>query len=402
MVERKHMQSCCCKGCELGDDDFNRANENPVTGNWHEISGNWGITSNFLTDNGGSGKLATTICHPTLYDKGSWRADFDLVECRTKSTFVVGAGNPGTSLYRVTFAFAGMDTGSATITVTITGDETVSAVYNWPGGYSSADRVAVFVCYEPGGALRAHVKEGGFVPIYACVGSAVGDNCFTVDSVDVGGFFFVQGSFDTWSYEVTAIDNLDCPACGCLCLKAYYPDDKYEPLEYSCFPENLKAIFQLVTTPIPELGTCYLTDFEVDLSQWDFGRNEWRSAIQTVCEGYTWQLIARCVYYEDPDTGLRWRTITLEILTSDVGVDVENMFYWTDLNLDIGDTTEIKWPDFDLSTCEPLSLVYKSVIPYITATSCYPDGGWKVFCCETDICGVGAPEVKWHVNVVPA
>jgi hypothetical protein len=395
------MGECCCLGCELGTDDFNRADENPVTGSWHEISGNWAVSGNKLIDNGSAGKLATTICHPVLYDKGSWRADFELVECRTKSTFVIGAGDPGTSLYRVTFAFSDMDLGTAKITVTIEGDETVSADYNWPGGYSSDDRVEVFVCYEPGGALRAHVKEGGFVPIYACVGSAVGANCFTVDSVDVGGFFFVQGSFDTWSYEVTAIDNLDCPACGCLCLKAYYPDDKYEPLEYSCFPENLKAIFQLVTYPISGL-TCYLTDFEVDLSQWDFGRNEWRSEIQTVCEGYTWQLIAKCVYYEDPDTGLRWRTITLEILTSDVGVDIENMFYWTDLNLDIGDTTEIKWPDFDLSTCEPLSLVYKSVIPYITATSCYPSGGWKIFCCEPDLCGVPMPEVKWHVNVVPA
>jgi hypothetical protein len=401
VVERKHMQSCCCKGCELGDDDFNRADANPPTGSWYEISGNWAISGNKLIDNGGAGKLATTICHPVLYDKGSWRADFDLVECRTRSTFVVGAGDPGTSTYRVTFAFADMDTGTAKITVTIEGDETVSADYNWPGGYSSNDTVSVFVCYEPGGALRAQVKEGGFVPIYACVGSAVGDNCFVVSSTDVGGFFFVQGAFDNWEYEATAIDNLDCPACGCLCLKAYYPDNKYEPLEYSCFPQNLKAIFQLVTYPISGL-TCYLTDFEVDLSQWDFGRNEWRSEIQTVCEGYTWQLIARCVYYEDPDTGLRWRTITLEILTSDVGVDVETMFYWTDLNLAIGDTTEIKWPDFDLSTCEPLSLVYKSVIPYITATSCYPDGGWKIFCCEPDLCGVPTPEVKWHVNVVPA
>ena len=399
----KNSNCCCVESCELGTDDFNRANENPVSGSWHEFSGNWGVNGNFLTDNGGAGVLATTICHPPIYEKGSWRADFELVECRTKSTFIVGAGNPGSSPYRVTFAFSGMDTASAKISVTIVGDETVTADYNWPGaGYSSADRVAVFVCYEPGGALRAQVKAGGFVPIYACVASAVGDDCFTVSGVSVGGFFFVRGSFDSWRYEATAIDNLDCPACGCLCLKAYYPDDKYEPLEYNCFPKNLKAIFQLVTYPIPGLGTCYLTDFEVDLSQFDFGRNEWRSGIQTVCPGYTWFLIARCVYYEDPVTGLRWRTLTLEILTNDVGLDPEFMFFWTDLNLAIGDTTEIKWPDFDLSTCEPISLVYKSVVPYITATSCYPDGGWKVFCCENDICGVPIPEIKWHVNVVPA
>lgn len=391
---------CCCLGCELGSDDFNRANENPVTGNWHELSGNWGITSNFLTSNGAAGKLATKICHPALYDKGSWRANFELVECRTKSTFVVGAGNPDTSLYRVTFAFSGMDTGSAIITVTIDGDETVAAVYNWPGGYTSADRVAVFVCYEPGGALRAHVTAGGFTPIYACVGSSVGANCFTVGGVSVGGFFFVEGSFDSWEYEATAIDNLDCPACGCLCLKAYYPENKYEPLEYSCFPQNLKAIFQLVTDPIPGLG-CFITDFEVDLAQFDFGRNTWKSGIQTVCPGVTWDLTARCVYYQDPDTGLTWRTITLEINRID-GASILTMFYWTDLNTTIGDTVSVKWPDFDLSTCEPLSLVYKSVVPYVTATSCYPSGGWLVFCCEPDLCGVPAPEIKWHVTVVPA
>ena len=392
---------CCCLGCELGTDDFDRADANPPSGNWYEISGNWSISGNKLIDNGGSGKLATTICHPPLYEKGSFRATFDLVECRTRSTFVVGAGDPGTSTYRVTFAFAGMDTGSATVTVTIVGDETVSAVYNWPGGYTSADKVAVFVCYEPGGALRAHVTAGGFTPIYACVGSSVGDNCYDVSGNNVGGFFFVQGAFDNWAYEVTAIDNLDCPACGCLCHKAYYPENKYEPIEYSCFPKNLKAIFQLVSAPIPDLGTCFLTDFEVDLAQFDFGRNVWKSGIQTVCEGFTWDLTARCVYYQDPETGLTWRTLTLEINRID-GASILTMFYWTELNTAIGDTVSVKWPDFDLSTCEPLSLVYKAVVPYITATSCYPSGGWFVLCCENDLCGVPKPEVKWHVTVVPA
>lgn len=391
--------NCCCeKSCVLGSDDFNRANSNPPSGSWYEISGDWSITSNKLIDNGTPGKLATTICHPALYDKGSWRADFDLVECRTRSTFVVGAGDPNSSMYRVTFSFADMDTATATITVTIEGDETIGAVYNWPGGYASSDLVSVFVCYEPGGALRGFVKGAG-VPVYACVGSAVGSHCFSVAGNAVGGFFFVQGAFDNWSYEVTAIDNLDCPACGCLCLKAYYPTDKYEPLEYSCFPDHLKAIFQLVTPPVYGL-TCYITDFEVDLFA-DTNRNRWISAIQTVCPGYTWQLLARCVYYEDPVTGLRWRTITLEVLSATVGTDIEEMFFWADLNLAIGDTTEIKWPDFDLSTCEPLSLVYKSLVPYITATSCYPSGGWKVFCCDPDLCGVPAPQIKWHVNVVP-
>ena len=387
---------CCCYGCELGTDDFNRADSNPVSGSWHEFSGNWAISGNKLTDNGGAGVLATTICHPTLFDKGAWIAEFDLVECRTKSTFIVGAGNPGSSPYRVTFEFSGMDTGAAKIRLTIDGDETVYEDYNWPGGYSSNDTVSVYVCYEPGAKISSFIEGGGFVGIYACCNSSTGANCFSVGGVNVGGFFFVQGSFDNWVYTTNHLDDSECDICGCLCLKAYYPDDRYEPIDYGCFPKVLKAIFQLVTTPVPGL-TCFLDDFEVDLPQVDFGRNLWRSE-DVICGGLRMNLTARCVTYEDAETGMNWRTLRLELLHFD-GV---RRFYWTDLNTDIGDTELLKWPDFELSTCNPLSLVYKSGVPTISATSAYPPGsGWYVECCTPDVSG-SQPEVKYHITVVPA
>lgn len=396
MVERKHMQGCCCKGCELGDDDFNRADENPVTGSWYEISGNWAISGNKLIDNGSSGKLATTICHPVLYDKGAWKATFDLVECRTKSTFVVGAGDPGSSPYRVTFAFANMDTGTAKITITIDGDETVSEEYPWPGGYSSDDTVPVYVCYEPGAKLSAVVLDVGKTGIYACTAD-VGSNCFTVSYNLVGGFFFVQGSFDNWVYEVNRLDNSECVDCGCTCWKAYYPDDKYEPLDYGCFPENLKAIFTLVTTPVSGLD-CTVDDFEVDLPQFDYTRTLWKSGPVFCEEGKQLTLLARCVVYEDAETGLYWNTLRLEFSI----VDGNGLwFFWTDLNTAMGDTTSVKMPDFELSTCSPLSLVYKSAIPQITPASGYPPTSFIVACCG-EFVGSTPPLVKYHVTVVPA
>lgn len=392
------MGECCCQGCELGDDDFNRADANPPTGSWYEISGNWAISGNKLIDNGGAGKLATTICHPVLYDKGAWRASFDLVECRTKSMFIVGVGNPNSSPYRVKFAFSGMDTGAAKIILTIEGDETISEEYTWPGGYSSSDTVSVGVCYEPGAKISSFVSGVGRAGIYACASTQVGNNCFSAGGVNVGGFFFVQGSFDNWVYVVNTVDDFNCTACSCTCWKAYMPRDRYEPLDYGCYPSALKAIFTLVT---PSYGACILDDFEVDLTQFDYTRTIWKSG-PVICPENNFELIARCVDYIDAETGMVWHMLSLQLVLF-YGASVD--LFWGNLNTAIGDTIAMKHPDFSLSTCSPLSLVYNRMSVLVTPRSPVPPETvptfWRIGCCP-DIFSYTPPEVQYIVTIVPA
>ena len=58
---------CCCGGgtlsCMIGEDNFDRADENPVSGEWYEVSGNWCISGNELLSLA-EGPLITTHRQP--------------------------------------------------------------------------------------------------------------------------------------------------------------------------------------------------------------------------------------------------------------------------------------------------------------------------------------------------
>ena len=51
---------CCCASCTIGTDNFNRADENPVSGNWYEAGGNWEVDNNELNSLS-DGPLITTL-----------------------------------------------------------------------------------------------------------------------------------------------------------------------------------------------------------------------------------------------------------------------------------------------------------------------------------------------------
>jgi hypothetical protein len=210
-------------GCELGSDDFNRADSevNEIGPKWEALSGEWRIDDNKLVCDT-PGVLATTICHPSAYPLGSFWAEFQLLDLRVGVTHKVRAGHPTSSTYEVWFEPLDKDLATERIKVTVKGDETAIFEYPWP---SSAEGMYARICYAPGLMLSAIVldtdkgelSQTGWTS--ACMGEVGASNCHNVGGTNLGNFSFLEGRFDNWVYEVHWLENHDCKRCDCHCHK---------------------------------------------------------------------------------------------------------------------------------------------------------------------------------------
>ena len=396
-------RKCCCVDCILGDDDFNRANANPPSGQWHEISGEFEILSNTVNTIT-PGVLATTICHVPQHDEGSFIANFTLVNLRSRSIFKVRAGKPDTSDYEVHFEPLDMDTPGASIRVTVIGDAAETAVVShpWPVDNlgDSADTALAFCCYQPGVHLKASLGSyGGQPPVPGVCVTDPGSNCWTIGGVDVGNFSFIEGRFDDWDYQVTATDDLTCNPCGCFCLRGEMPTDRYDP-DKACFPATIKAIFQLVSSSV-YAGACPLNDFEVDLVETDADRTSWQSETQTLC-ATSFALKADCGVFDEGNFAFRGLSLTLQDISG--GGPGSVVFQWQSPDFAGGESASTRFPDYEESTCDPLGLVFQNLL-----LSCQfgPCGdpldptrlGYIPFCC-TSICLASCPTILYKVTLV--
>lgn len=395
-------RKCCCVSCILGADDFDRANANPPSGRWHEISGEFQIldnTVNSITP----GVLATTICHRPIHDEGSFIANFQLVNLRTRSIFKVRAGNPSTSTYEVHFEPLNMDTPSASIRVTVIGDagETAVVSHPWPVDNlgDSVDATNAFCCYQPGVNLKGSLGSyGGQPPVPGVCVTDPGSHCWDVGGVDVGSFAFVEGRFDNWDYQVTQTDDLTCNPCGCFCLRGELPADRFDP-DKACFPATLKAIFTLVSSDV-YLTECALSDLEVELVETDADRTEWISDEQTVC-GTTFRLKANCEVFDLE--GVVFRGLTLTLLDG-LGFPAAVVFQWNDPDFTAGESATNRNPSYEESTCDPLGLVYNDLRLSCFFGQCPPPAlpgvlGHIPFCCNNQ-CFTTCPEILYKVTLV--
>ena len=382
---------CCIRGCPLGSDDFDRPDSDDPGPKWHEVEGDWDILGNTIS---GDGKLATTICHPTGFTEGSWQAAFDLVDVRSISVFKVGAGNPSTSTYRVEFTPSGMDTLNAKINVKVIGDETIDYDFAWPVGVggTSANIVRAYVCYLPKVMIRADI--GAPPEVDACAGDD-GAPCYNIGGVDVGGFFFVSGRFDNWTYDTTILDNFNCDPCGCFCFKR-------EGLlkEFACFPELLTVNFELVEGTCSTLDGFSLTLEKGQLSPGDGtpSKQKWYSEVQTCSYGAggTWAMVLECTPLTKD--GTNWFLAPSLRITDGSYISSTTVFIW---EATAGSTVT---PSFDLSTCNPLSMVYEGLKVQSQFGPCGAPGqfGYYPFCCPIPAgqdCYTTIPTIKFKITV---
>lgn len=375
---------CCCgTNCVLGTDNFSG-----TLAQWKVISGSASIVSGHIEVNG---IVATRICHPIGHNNGSYIARFDLVNCRTVSTFKVGVGDPTIpSTYEVKWEFSGMDTGAAAILVTVIGTTTVSYSFVWPlvSGIS-ADTVAVSICYEPGAILRGSVGTPPAVDV--CI-PKTGARCYTSGSDNVGGFFWKLGHFDNWDYQETILDNFGCDPCGCFCFKR-----SGATKDWSCYPVTLHLNFTLVSGTCSELNGISIPMTQGQLAPGDGypQKQSWYSAVQT-CDGNQYAFVLDCTNITR--SGTNWFQALSLRTTDNVYTNANVLFNWVtpSINLSTRDA------DYATSTCSPLLLKFPGLKVNSFFGSCGgipPTNGHMIFCCPTNGCNATPQYVEFALDV---
>jgi hypothetical protein len=213
--------------------------------------------------------------------------------------------------------------------------------------------------------------------------------------VDVGGFFFVSGRFDNWTYDTTILDNFNCDPCGCFCFKR-------EGLlkEFACFPDILTVNFELTDGDCSTLDGFSLTLEKGQLSPGDGtpSKLKWFSDVQTCSYGAggTWAMVLECT----PITkdGTNWLLAPSLRITDGSYISSTTVFIW---ELTAGSTVT---PSFDLSTCNPLSMVYEGLKVQSQFGPCGAPGqfGYFPFCCPIPAgqdCYTSIPNIKFKITV---
>jgi hypothetical protein len=375
---------CCCANCRLGEDDFNRANSNPPTGNWHEISGEWEILDNELNCIN-PGVLATTICHPAIYDKGSYIARFDLIGMSDGSVdhWEIGVGDPNSPNYVVeidhTFA-----TSTAVLKLwsgnksSLIHEETYSGVNSDAPGY---------ICYAPGIAIDVGM---GRIPELEFCDTTTSSDCFTSGGVDVGGFSFRDGRFDNWTYDLHWLDLKICEKCPCFCEKS--------ETDYACFPDELTLSFVSIGGDSAILNSITLfQSFLSPATPWT-EKTAWYSEVQSCGSPVGAQYTVRFLCGQDNLGTLSFGTVDYEFENPSIA---QIVFSWDD-----GEPLPEVGPRFAIkesSTCEPIYLVFptlkvNSAFPSPTCFDppCDTDGCYTPYCTDlNDQCYGYAPDIAF-------
>lgn len=389
---------CCCENCIIGSDNFNRPNNSNLGPKWIKVSGDAEIKDNHIEVVPNS-KIATTACHNPLYTLGSLIARFRLVNLRTVGLFEVGVGDPSSSPWRVQFIPSLMDTPGAKITTRVFGsDGWEEAEIPWPISVfgTSANEMNAEVCYEPKAILRGSL---GVVPRVDARIELLGweDNCYPSISGAVGNFFWTAGHFDDFEFETTILDKWDCPACGCFCFKRTgntkdwngYPIVICLTLELTDImgPSDCLSLDNL-TIPLYQ-GFASTTKYPEKL--------RWFSEILTCQTGFQYAFIAEC--NSIVKNGTNWfNALTLRMTDSNYFPSTV-IFDW-----EVPEPNNAKLPDFGLSTCDPLYLVYPNLKLQSFFAPCGPPSppgtmGYYPFCCGGSVCYPTPPLVKFRAVI---
>lgn len=373
-------RKCCCLSCILGDDDFNRADSADPGPKWKIVSGEWEILSNTLK---GTGQLATTICHPSVYTKGSYIAEMTLVGMSdgTTSFWEVWIGDPAAPPFRVEVSH-----NSGTNVAVLSLFDTVGLIHAETYSGVSTNEVLT-ICWAPTLMLSAFL--GGRIPhIDHCVATA-GANCYTVGGDSVGGFSFAEGRFDDWTYNVHYIDNQNCEPCSCFCWKSI--DD------YLCLPATVTLTFESVGADAATMPDMTLTQsFGTPATPWPDKQGEWNSAVYNCGSPVGAEFAFRF------ECGQPIDQMSLTPLSASYGVELGGQVVWSWLTGDLP-TNSARLAIVGSTTCSPLSIVF----PEIKINSADPgpacgmSGGFEPYCgSRTGECFATEPDIRFIPRII--
>ncbi len=382
---------CCCApgSCNIGTDDFNRADANPPTGNWDVVSGEWEILDNTLqmvTE----GVLITTLRQPAPTVAGAPYTTYFEVEL---TDFPMS----GTKSWGVICGYTAPTTFDW---IELNYDATTSEVLPifWRRVSGTDTLIMDQTTHPAGGAWTINPGEPfwKFSFCYATVYWSVTAFSFQTDWVycpggqaalpadtDHGMNGFLKGTFDNWDYQIHKESNPQCNQCTCYCNKS--------STDYACYPELM-----LVRMIAGSNANCYPPPYdtnpppealiEVVLRQADAdtsgnppaftlspSKRVWRSDVFEV-NGVTYWWIATC------DDQFELKLICLPYPAEAVTGGM--IVYWTaGYDITLGYSLPRTWIR-SISTCDPLLLKFtdatNKLAPDVFDVPCYYPDYWEV------------------------
>jgi len=378
---------CCCGGgtlsCLIGEDNFDRADENPVSGEWYEVSGNWGISGNELVSLA-EGPLITTHRQPAPTRIGNGYHSRIVVDLVVPSS--------GDADWKIICAYRGTgdynwlhleyDSGTGELTPTFYNNATaVMSTTTHPGedvwSPTPGDNFTMEICCSDIEWTATNAGLQGDVIWHTCEDCGLA----ALPAPPLGGQGLLKGHFDNWFHYIHWESNSSCEKCQCFCLNPSDIDD------YSCIPDTLT----LVLTPDQMDVTCVLDDLELtmyltDDSSYALTTNRKRWYSETFgCEGETLWFILVC-----EDDFVRSLSLVPHPILDPDDLSANNAFLIAGAR--ITPSTE---------ECNPLLLEYSSAVGVGLQTCDLDPGpgtGTRPLCCdgcwETD-----TPEPTWTVTI---
>jgi hypothetical protein len=381
----------------IGEDNFDRADANPPTGNWSVVSGEWEIDGNELnciTE----GPLITTNRQRAPRRAGNGynsRIVVDLVIPASGGAEwkIITAYRSSSDYNWIHLEYDG-STGELTPTFYLNASEIMSTTTHPGGELWTPDPGVNFtmeICCSFIEWTITNVGTQGDIIWHTCDDSGL----TVLPTAPLGGQGLLFGRFDNWFHYIHWESDSACQKCQCFCV------DPGNINNYKCLPETL----HMVLTPDQVTPTCSLDDLELDLylSEPDVSgaspvynatpiRKRWYSDL-FVCEGETLWFVLVC----DNDYPMTLSLLAYPNLDPDDDT-TNNVF------IDNGTIAKLI-PPISVD-CDPVSLDYGSLVSVGVITCDLLDGGGipigtgsRPLCCDGCWADGEAPIPTWSVTV---
>lgn len=390
---------CCCGPCLISSDDFNRADSNPPSGNWIVVDGEWEIASNRLRSIE-EGPIVTTIRQDASSrpnSEYSIRVYFKALNLSEGASFGVICGYIdennfswvrfdaiGGSVYPTFYNRSG---GSDALVMDITTHpagigfpiDTGGGQNTWEGKvcYSETDwTVDSGTSEESGYGIQSVGSEHPWT-----VGTEGGQDRLP----SVGGMVgFLWGEFDNWAFHKHWEAKSSCDYCSCLCINPNDIDDyiaipeillvtfvpQFDPLDYPCSLNNATVQIHQVTS----VGEVYLSPT----------KRVWSNENIEVGDGTPADAVVTLRCHSAAGTLEDRFTLSLKIPST------SGSYSW---GTDLEGGVPFAYVDWDLSTCDPINLVFGdlaanslSTCETIPGGGPYSEYGYKFPLCVGDGC----------------